>query len=84
MLWKFICVLWFQAKIAKRGRKLVDYDVCRHNLQAQESAKKPDDTKITKVRLNEIYGESLSSIRIFQLHLISYYNFTFPNLNVVN
>ncbi|KAM3935962.1 bridging integrator 2 [Leptodactylus fuscus] len=35
-------------RIAKRGRKLVDYDSARHHLEALQSAKKKDDAKITK------------------------------------
>lgn len=35
-------------KIAKRGRKLVDYDSARHHLEALQSAKKKDDIKINK------------------------------------
>lgn len=36
--------------MAKRGRKLVDYDSSRHHLEALQTAKKRDDTKISKVR----------------------------------
>ncbi|XP_045911304.1 bridging integrator 2a isoform X2 [Micropterus dolomieu] len=35
-------------KIAKRGRKLVDYDSSLHHLEALQTAKKRDDVKITK------------------------------------
>lgn len=35
-------------KIAKRGRKLVDYDSTRHHLETLQSAKKKDDVKISK------------------------------------
>lgn len=35
-------------RIAKRGRKLVDYDSARHHLEALQSAKKKDEAKITK------------------------------------
>ncbi|CAH2224563.1 bridging integrator 2 [Pelobates cultripes] len=35
-------------KIAKRGRKLVDYDSSRHHLEALQNAKKKDEAKITK------------------------------------
>uniref|UniRef100_A0A673CQL4 Bridging integrator 2a n=1 Tax=Sphaeramia orbicularis TaxID=375764 RepID=A0A673CQL4_9TELE len=35
-------------KIAKRGRKLVDYDSSRHHLEALQTAKKRDDIKINK------------------------------------
>lgn len=39
----------FQSKISKRGRKLVDFDSSRHNMQALEQAKKRDDGKMQKV-----------------------------------
>ncbi|XP_053173976.1 bridging integrator 2a [Scomber japonicus] len=35
-------------KVAKRGRKLVDYDSARHHLEALQTAKKKDDVKINK------------------------------------
>ncbi|KAL8163919.1 UNVERIFIED_CONTAM: hypothetical protein K2H54_040970 [Gekko kuhli] len=35
-------------RIAKRGRKLVDYDSSRHHLEALQNAKKKDDAKIAK------------------------------------
>ncbi|XP_076598144.1 bridging integrator 2a [Chaetodon auriga] len=37
-------------KIAKRGRKLVDYDSSRHHLEALQTAKKRDDVKINKAQ----------------------------------
>lgn len=39
----------FQERVAKRGRKLVDYDSTRHHLEALQSAKKKDEAKIAKV-----------------------------------
>ncbi|XP_078057156.1 uncharacterized protein LOC144481880 isoform X2 [Mustelus asterias] len=38
----------FKKRIAKRGRKLVDYDSCRHHLESLQSAKKKDEAKLTK------------------------------------
>ncbi|XP_014002231.2 bridging integrator 2 isoform X2 [Salmo salar] len=35
-------------RVAKRGRKLVDYDSSRHHLEAMQNAKKKDDVKIAK------------------------------------
>ncbi|CAO2600813.1 Bridging integrator 2, partial [Lemmus lemmus] len=35
-------------RIAKRGRKLVDYDSARHHLEAVQSAKKKDEAKTAK------------------------------------
>ncbi|KAG8129521.1 hypothetical protein E2320_016243, partial [Naja naja] len=37
-----------QERIAKRGRKLVDYDISRHHLETLQNAKKKDDVKIAK------------------------------------
>ncbi|XP_077339817.1 bridging integrator 2 isoform X2 [Lithobates pipiens] len=37
-----------EERIAKRGRKLVDYDSARHHLEALQNAKKKDEAKITK------------------------------------
>ncbi|KAG8181176.1 hypothetical protein JTE90_010948 [Oedothorax gibbosus] len=40
-----------RGKIAKRGRKLVDYDKCRHNLQSlQQPARKREEMKIGKAK----------------------------------
>lgn len=40
-----------RGKIAKRGRKLVDYDKCRHNLQSlQQPNRKREEMKIGKAR----------------------------------
>ncbi|XP_067832899.1 amphiphysin-like isoform X2 [Heptranchias perlo] len=38
----------FKKRIAKRGRKLVDYDSSRHHLESLQSAKKKDEAKIAK------------------------------------
>ncbi|XP_059812141.1 bridging integrator 2-like isoform X1 [Hypanus sabinus] len=38
----------FKKRIAKRGRKLVDYDICRHHLESLQNAKKKDEAKISK------------------------------------
>ncbi|KAM4026240.1 myc box-dependent-interacting protein 1 isoform 8-T8 [Anomaloglossus baeobatrachus] len=37
-----------KSRIAKRGRKLVDFDSARHHFESLQSAKKKDDTKIAK------------------------------------
>lgn len=42
---------FFQERVSKRGRKLVDYDSARHHLEALQSAKKKDEAKIAKVAL---------------------------------
>lgn len=47
-------MIFFQKKIEKRGRKLVDYDSQRHNAQSIQasanSAKKKDEAKAAKAR----------------------------------
>ncbi|CAH1775997.1 unnamed protein product [Owenia fusiformis] len=40
----------YKSKISKRGRKLVDYDSARHNLDSLKNAKKRDETKIMKAQ----------------------------------
>nr|XP_019573526.1 PREDICTED: myc box-dependent-interacting protein 1 isoform X7 [Rhinolophus sinicus] len=37
-----------KSRIAKRGRKLVDYDSARHHYESLQTAKKKDDAKIAK------------------------------------
>ncbi|XP_014346461.1 myc box-dependent-interacting protein 1 isoform X2 [Latimeria chalumnae] len=37
-----------KSRIAKRGRKLVDYDSARHHYESLQGAKKKDETKIAK------------------------------------
>lgn len=37
-----------KGKVAKRGRKLTDYDCARHNVDSLENAKKRDEGKITR------------------------------------
>ncbi|TRY85978.1 hypothetical protein DNTS_021025 [Danionella cerebrum] len=37
-----------QERVAKRGRKLVDYDSARHHLEALQNGKKRDEAKISK------------------------------------
>ena len=49
-----------QSRIAKRGRKLVDFDSARHHYESLQTAKKKDEAKIAKVRLGVLgaAGES--------------------------
>lgn len=44
-----LCACLSQERVAKRGRKLVDYDSARHHLEALQSAKKKDEAKTAKV-----------------------------------
>ncbi|XP_018535066.1 bridging integrator 2a [Lates calcarifer] len=46
-------------KVAKRGRKLVDYDSSRHHLEALQTAKKKDDIKINKAEEEVNYTKSV-------------------------
>ncbi|CAB1315482.1 unnamed protein product [Coregonus sp. 'balchen'] len=47
-------------RVAKRGRKLVDYDSSRHHLEALQNAKKKDDAKITKAEEEFNKAQSLN------------------------
>ncbi|KAG2458764.1 BIN1 protein, partial [Polypterus senegalus] len=48
-----------KARIAKRGRKLVDYDSARHHFESLQHAKKKDEVKIAKVMGNASMPVSL-------------------------
>lgn len=50
-----------KSRIAKRGRKLVDYDSARHHFESLQNAKKKDDTKIAKAE-----EELLKSQKVFE------------------
>lgn len=47
MLLKLPCVQ--QARLAKRDRKLVDFDSARHHFASLQKGKKKDEAKIAKV-----------------------------------
>lgn len=42
-------MFWFQARIAKRDRKMVDFDSARHHFGSLQKGKKKDEAKIAKV-----------------------------------
>lgn len=42
----------WQNRIAKRSRKLVDYDSARHHLEALQSSKRKDESRISKVGID--------------------------------
>ncbi|XP_036389442.1 bridging integrator 2a [Megalops cyprinoides] len=46
-------------RVAKRGRKLVDYDSSRHHLEALQNAKKKDEAKIAKAEEEFQYAQSV-------------------------
>lgn len=50
-----------KSRIAKRGRKLVDFDSARHHFESLQNAKKKDDTKIAKAE-----EELLKSQKVFE------------------
>ncbi|BFZ22353.1 hypothetical protein BsWGS_25392 [Bradybaena similaris] len=57
-----------KTKVAKRGRKMVDYDNCRHHLEGLLSAKKKDEVKIHKAQeemkeTKRIYEQLNSELR---------------------
>ena len=55
--------VFVQARIAKRGRKLVDFDSIRHKMQSLENAKKRDEAKISKVCAHSIRAHMSGSCR---------------------
>lgn len=58
-----------KAKIAKRGRKLVDYDGCRHAFESlQASTKKRDDIKVAKTREQMEEARRLYEVLNKELH----------------
>nr|XP_033800372.1 myc box-dependent-interacting protein 1 isoform X1 [Geotrypetes seraphini] len=50
-----------KSRIAKRGRKLVDYDSARHHFESLQNAKKKDDAKIAKAE-----EELLKTQKVFE------------------
>lgn len=54
-------------KIAKRGRKLVDFDNARHNVDVLQTAKKKDENKISKV----IITNDLANIKGFHVIILT-------------
>lgn len=53
-----------QARIAKRDRKLVDYDSARHNYATTHKAKKKDGgIKITKVK----QGQNMCCVNMYYI-----------------
>ncbi|KAE8581614.1 hypothetical protein XENTR_v10024855 [Xenopus tropicalis] len=50
-----------KSRIAKRGRKLVDYDSARHHFESLQNAKKKDETKIAKAE-----EELLKTQKVFE------------------
>ena len=59
------CVV-VQTKIAKRGRKMTDYDSARRNHEAAVGAKKPDEAKIARVS-RDLMTSSVTQAFVVQL-----------------
>jgi hypothetical protein len=56
-------------QIEKRDNKLLDYDKARHNLHDLESAKKPDESRIHRAKLDSLEKQKLFSDLNKDLHL---------------
>lgn len=77
-------------RVSKRGRKLVDYDSARHHLEALQSAKKKDDSKIAKAEeefnksqsvFEEINNELREELPVLYQSRIGCYVTVFQNLS---
>lgn len=77
-------------RVAKRGRKLVDYDSARHHLEALQSAKKKDEAKITKAEeefnkaqnvFEEINNELREELPVLYQSRIGCYVTVFENIS---
>ncbi|XP_035212151.1 myc box-dependent-interacting protein 1-like isoform X2 [Stegodyphus dumicola] len=55
-------------KIAKRNRKLLDYDNCRHNLQNLQTLKKREEAKIAKAKEQLDEARNLFEVINSELH----------------
>lgn len=53
------CLLSPQARIAKRERKLVDFDSARHHFASIQKSKKKDEAKIAKVPKHAMCGAGM-------------------------
>jgi len=75
-------IVRFQNKIAKHGRKLMDYDIARHNVHSLENAKKRNEFRCTQVWscLYYLTVQCSSNLRpcLYNLNVLScYYNTIF-------
>ncbi|KAM7423342.1 hypothetical protein PAMA_011074 [Pampus argenteus] len=77
-------------RVAKRGRKLVDYDSARHHLEALQNAKKKDEAKITKAEeefnkaqnvFEEINNELREELPVLYQSRIGCYVTVFQNIS---
>ncbi|OBS81087.1 hypothetical protein A6R68_20722, partial [Neotoma lepida] len=77
-------------RIAKRGRKLVDYDSARHHLEAVQNAKKKDEAKTSKAEeefgkaqavFEDLNQELLEELPVLYNSRISCYVTVFQNIS---
>ncbi|XP_052415557.1 bridging integrator 2-like [Carassius gibelio] len=77
-------------RVAKRGRKLVDYDSARHHLEALQNSKKRDEAKISKAEeefntaqevFEEINKELREELPVLYQSRISCYVTMFQNIS---
>ncbi|KAM9409497.1 bridging integrator 2b isoform 3-T3 [Pholidichthys leucotaenia] len=77
-------------RVAKRGRKLVDYDSARHHLEALQNAKKKDEAKIAKAEeefnkaqnvFEEINNELREELPVLYQSRIGCYVTVFQNMS---
>uniref|UniRef100_A0A3P8R4G9 BAR domain-containing protein n=1 Tax=Astatotilapia calliptera TaxID=8154 RepID=A0A3P8R4G9_ASTCA len=77
-------------RVAKRGRKLVDYDSARHHLEALQGAKKKDEAKIAKAEeefnkaqnvFEEINNELREELPVLHQSRIGCYVTVFENIS---
>ncbi|XP_055976136.1 bridging integrator 2 [Sorex fumeus] len=77
-------------RIAKRGRKLVDYDCARHHLEAVQNAKKKDEAKVAKAEeefnkaqtvFEDLNQELLEELPVFYHSRIGCYVAVFQNIS---
>lgn len=66
-----LCFDFLQARIAKRERKLVDFDSARHHFASIQKAKKKDEAKIAKV---QIKGTVHANMKILLIYSLSYHH----------
>uniref|UniRef100_A0A8D3B5F3 Bridging integrator 2b n=1 Tax=Scophthalmus maximus TaxID=52904 RepID=A0A8D3B5F3_SCOMX len=77
-------------RVAKRGRKLVDYDSARHHLEALQSTKKKDEAKVAKAEeefnkaqnvFEEINNELREELPVLYQSRIGCYVTVFQNIS---
>lgn len=72
-----MCCLCLQNRIAKRSRKLVDYDSARHHLEALQSSKRKDESRISKVGVQPVSDFTLQILRLVAALFLKNWTFAF-------